>query len=131
MIGTACCVLLCDLLSVDCGTGMAGGAEMPIEPDKPSGELEVGVMPEPNDPGSPDMVDDNPGIVDIPGIAGRIPDVMDGVAPEEGVAGVAAGYVASEALGAAYPPVLRCGCCWTAACGLVCDDRGAAELVCD
>jgi hypothetical protein len=111
MIGTEGCMALCDLLSGGCGNGMAGGAEMPIEPDTPSGELEPGVRPELNDPASPDMVGDTPGIGDIPGIVDCIPDVIDRVAPEEGAAGVAAGYVGSEALGDAYPLVLLCGCC--------------------
>lgn len=121
MIGTAGCVLLCDLLSWDCGTEIACGADMPIEPDTPSGELAPGIVPEPKDPESPDVAGDIAGIVD------RIPEVIGEVAPEEEVVGVAAGYVGSEALGDAYPPVRFCA----PACGLVCGARAGAEFVCD
>ncbi|HTW50658.1 MAG TPA: hypothetical protein VME45_02040 [Stellaceae bacterium] len=100
MIGTDGCMALCDLLSGGCGTGMAGGAEMPIEPDTPSGELEPGIMAEPSDPGACDI----PGVIGgEPGIIAAIPGLKREV-PAEDAVGAAAGYVASVGFDDAYPP---------------------------
>jgi hypothetical protein len=117
MIGTEDCTVLCDLLSGGCGSGMAAGAEMPIEPDTPSGELEPGVRPAPGDPDIPGMVGDIPGIaVGGAGIAPVIPGIIREV-PAEDAVGVAAGYVASAGFDDANPPPFRCCGAGAEACG--------------
>jgi hypothetical protein len=128
MIGTDGCISLLD--GGRRGSGMADGAEMPIDPailDPP---------PVASEPGIPDVVGCIPGIIgDIPGTIGGgagvvavIPDVDDEV-PPEGAVGVRAGYVASAGPGD-VDPLLTFFCCGCEddACGLGVDVDGVIRF---